>query len=181
MSETRLKIRIIGDKVLRRTAKQVKDVLPEHREILSNMAKLMYESSGIGLAAPQVGISESMIVVDAGTGLYKLINPKIVKRQGSQAIEEGCLSVPGVSIKVKRSKKILISALDENAQPLCIEADDLLSCVFQHEIDHLKGKLIVDYASFLDKFKIKKKLKKLEKGKDGGLRQPKEKPGELQL
>ena len=162
MPETRLKIRVFGDPVLRRQAKPVLRVSAEHREILSLMANSMYEDSGIGLAAPQVGISAQLIVADIGEGLYKLINPKIVKRQGSQAISEGCLSVPGAFIKVKRAKQVWLEALDENSCPVKLVAKDLFACVLQHEIDHLKGKLIVDYASLLEKSRIKRKFKALK-------------------
>ena len=158
MPETKLKIKVFGDPILRKKAKPVNRVTSEHREILSQMAQSMYEDAGIGLAAPQIGISAQLIVVDIGEGLYKLINPKIVKRQGSQAISEGCLSVPGVCIKVKRSKEVWIEARDENNHLLKIAAKDLFACVLQHEIDHLKGRLIVDYASFLEKLRIKRKL-----------------------
>jgi len=142
----------------------------------------MYASSGIGLAAPQVGISESMIVADIGQGLYKLINPRIVKRSGRQAIEEGCLSVPGVCIKVGRAKKITVEAQNEESKPVAIEAEDLLACVIQHEIDHLNGKLIVDHAKLLDKLRIKRKLQQLKrKRKDEGLLESKTESCKLQL
>ena len=163
MPETRLKVSTFGDPVLRKKAKPVKEVTAEHRKTLSLMAESMYEYSGIGLAAPQVGISAQLIVVDIGEGLHKLANPKIVKRQGAQAIQEGCLSVPGACVKVKRSKQVWIEALDENNRPVRIEAKDLFACVLQHEIDHLEGKLIVDYASFLEKLRIKRKLAALKK------------------
>lgn len=163
MSETELKIRLFGDSVLRKKANHIKEITFAQRDILSKMARLMYAKSGIGLAAPQVGISEAMIVVDTGSGLYKLINPKIIKREGSQVMEECCLSVPGVCIKIKRAKKVTIRAWDENAKPLTIEAQDLLACVLQHEIDHLRGKMIIDYASFLEQLKIRNKLTKLKK------------------
>ena len=158
MPETRLKINIFGDPVLRKKAKPVKEVTAEYRKILSSMVESMYEHSGIGLAAPQVGISAQLIVVDIGEGLHKLVNPKIVKRQGSQAIQEGCLSVPGACVKVRRSKQIWIEALDENNSPIKLEAKDLFACVLQHEIDHLEGKLILDYASLLMRLKIKRRL-----------------------
>jgi peptide deformylase len=142
----------------------------------------MYEQSGIGLAAPQVGINESMIVVDIGSGLYKLVNPQVTSGEGSQAIEEGCLSIPGVCIKVKRKKKILVKALDENSQLVNIEAEDLLACVLQHEIDHLKGKLIVDYASFFERIKIRNKIEGLQKRtRDERLFKPETKSCKLQL
>lgn len=157
-----LKIRLFGDPALRKKAGPVKEITQRHRDILSRMAQLMYESSGIGLASLQVGINEAMIVVDIGSGLYKLINPKIVYKQGSQVMEEGCLSIPGICVKVKRAKKVKISAYDESAKPVTIEAQDLLACVFQHEIEHLKGRLIIDYASFFEKFKIAGKLEELK-------------------
>ena len=158
MLETRLKIKLFGDPVLRKKAKPISRVSAEHREILNLMAKSMYEDSGIGLAAPQVGISVQLIVVDIGEGLYKLVNPRIIKRQGKQTIREGCLSVPGVCIKVKRAKTVWVDALDELNQQVKFVAQDLFSCVLQHEIDHLKGKMIVDYAPLLEKLRIKKKL-----------------------
>lgn len=163
MKETILRIRVFGESILRKKSREVACVTAAHRQTLSQMAQMMYAHSGIGLAAPQVGIGESLIVVDIGTGLYKLINPTIVKRQGRQVLEEGCLSVPGVCIKIRRAKKVVVEGLDENAAPVSITAEDLLACVFQHEIDHLKGKLIVDYASLLDKLKAKKRLEELKK------------------
>jgi len=162
MKETTLRIRFFGDPVLRKKSTPVKHITLDHRDILSKMAQLMYEAGGIGLAAPQVGINEAMIVADVGSGLYKLINPKIVKKEGSQVMEEGCLSLPGVCIKVKRARKVIVQAQDELAQTLTLEAEGLLACVFQHEIEHLKGKVIVDYASFFQRLKIKKKLEELK-------------------
>lgn len=164
MSETTaLKIRVFSDPVLRKKIKPVAKVTACHRDMLNEMAHLMYASQGIGLAAPQVGIDAAMIVADVGSGIYKLINPKIVKKEGRQALEEGCLSIPGVCIKVKRAKKVIVKAENENGERVSIEAQDLLACVLQHEIDHLRGKLIIDYASFFDKIKIKKKLKEIKK------------------
>lgn len=160
---TLLRIRIFGDPLLRKKSAPVKEVVHRHREILSKMARLMYDGEGVGLAASQAGINEAMIVVDIGKGLYKLINPQIVKAQGAQVNQEGCLSVPGICIKVRRAKKIKLEALDEFGKPCNIEAEGLLACVFQHEIDHLKGKLILDYATLLDKIKIAKALKELKK------------------
>ncbi|MEI6831333.1 MAG: peptide deformylase [Candidatus Omnitrophota bacterium] len=162
MLETSLKIKLFGDPVLRKKALPISKVSAEHREILSLMAKSMYEDSGIGLAAPQVGVSAQLIVVDIGEGLYKLVNPKIIKKQGKQAIQEGCLSVPGICVKVKRAKTVWVQALDEFNQPIELVAKDLFACVLQHEIDHLKGKMIVDYASLLEKLRIKKKLARLK-------------------
>ncbi|KPK96653.1 MAG: hypothetical protein AMJ95_13005 [Omnitrophica WOR_2 bacterium SM23_72] len=177
-----LKIKFFGDSALRKKAKPVKKITPEHKEALSQMAGLMYESSGIGLAAAQVGLEESMFVADIGNGLYKLINPVMVRKEGMQFLEEGCLSIPGICIKMRRAKKVWIKALNENDEPQDIEAEGLLACVFQHEMDHLKGKLIVDYASLLDKFKMARKLKELKKrAEDEKLSQPETKSCSLQL
>ena len=162
MKEIELKIRHYPDKILREKARWVKELTPQHRQILEKMAQIMYESKGIGLAAPQVGISERMIVADIGDKLYKLINPKVIFSSGSQINEEGCLSVPGFSVKVKRPAKIKLQAQDENGCFLEMDASGLLACVFLHEIDHLNGKLIVDYASFLERIKIKRALKNLD-------------------
>jgi peptide deformylase len=182
MEKIGLKIRLFGDPVLRKKAKPVRKVAQAHRDILSEMARLMHTCGGIGLAAPQVGVAESMIVVDVGKGLYKLINPKILKKEGRQILEEGCLSIPGVCIKVKRARKVVVAAQDEFAKPLTIEAQDLLACVLQHEIDHLKGKVIVDYASLFEKLKIKRKLVELKKRlKDEGMPESKTKSCQLQL
>lgn len=161
MEKTALKIRIIGDPVLRKKSSSIKEVSNRHRDILSQMAQLMYEGDGVGLAAPQAGINEMMIVVDIGSGLYKLINPKVADASGAQVNQEGCLSVPGICIKVKRAQRVRIKAQDEYGKNLDIKAEGLLACVLQHEIDHLKGKLITDYASFVEKIKINKALKKL--------------------
>ncbi len=161
MEKTLLEIKTYGDPGLRKRSVAVKEVTLSHRNILSQMARLMYEGNGVGLAAPQAGVNEMLIVVDIGNGLYKLINPKITAASGSQVNQEGCLSVPGICIKVKRADKVKVRALDEYGKPVNIEAQGLLACVFQHEIDHLKGKLIVDYASVIEKIKINKAFKKL--------------------
>lgn len=148
--------------MLRKKARAVRTVSDQHRALLSQMARMMYESSGIGLAAPQVGVDEKLIVVDIGKSLYKLVNPEIVKRSGQQSIEEGCLSVPGVSVKVKRAKSVAVEALDDEGKPVRIECEGLLAIVFQHEIDHLLGKLILDYVPVWKRALLKKKLQKFK-------------------
>ncbi len=173
---------MFGDPTLRKRAKPVRQINQDHRDILRHMVELMYASSGIGLAASQVGVNAAMLVADIGTGLYKLINPVIVKKHGRQVLEEGCLSVPDVCIKIKRARFVMVKAKDENAQPLTIEAEGLLACVFQHEIDHLKGKLIVDYASLFKKIAIRKKLEEIKyKAENEELPESKTKSCELQL
>lgn len=163
MKEIKLNLTPFGTPVLREKVCLIKEVTDEHRAILSKMAQLMYEVRGVGLAAPQVGINEALIVVDAGMGLYKLVNPVIVKLEGSQSMEEGCLSVPGVGVKVKRSKKVVVEALDEFGKEVRIEAEGLLATVFQHEVDHLNGTLIIDHSSVIDSLKNRKKINELKK------------------
>jgi peptide deformylase len=142
----------------------------------------MYADNGVGLAAPQVAVEEAMIVVDIGSGLYKLINPKITKKRGTQVNQEGCLSIPGICVKVKRAQEVCVHFMDESGKPQIIEARDLLACVLQHEIDHLKGVVIADYAGFIERIKIKKKLELLRKKvEDEQLSEQKEKSCELQL
>jgi len=180
MEKTGLKIRVYGDRILKKRALSVKEVTERHAQTLSQMAQAMYETGGIGLAAPQVGIGERLVVIDIGQGLYKLVNPCVTKKEGQQSMEEGCLSVPEVSIKVKRAKKIVVRAMDETGKPLTLQAEGLLACVFQHEIDHLNGKLIVDYASFLDRIRIAQKLAELkERSDDESLPESRIKPRKL--
>lgn len=167
MEKIVLRIRKLGDSALRKRSHPIRKITQAHRDILSEMARLMYDNSGIGLAMPQVGFNENMIVADIGSGLYKLINPVIVARKGWQVNEEGCLSIPGVCVSVRRAKKIVVEAMNECAEKVEIRAEGLLACVLQHEIDHLKGRLIIDYASFLEKIKIKSRIRKLSKSEAG--------------
>lgn len=168
--------------MLRKRTRPVRQITEGHRRILSEMARLMYKVGGVGLAAPQVGINESMCVVDTGGSLYKLVNPKITRRKGTQAREEGCLSIPGVFVKVKRAKKVTLCAQDEFGKKIKIEAEDLLACAFQHELDHLEGRLIIDYASLVGKLKFKGRLKELKrKAGDEGLSEPQAESGKVQL
>lgn len=182
MKKTDLKIEIYGSEILRARAASVKTPGPEHRELLSAMARFMYANSGIGLAAPQIGVGESMLVADIGTGLYKLINPRIIRREGKQSLEEGCLSLPGVSVNVNRARKITLRALDQDFNPVTITAEGLLACVFQHEIDHLRGRMIVDHASLFDKVRLKKKLAELyRRSENDRLPEPEEEQRKLRL
>lgn len=159
MGETELIIHIYGDKVLRKKSQPFKSVGSEERTLIDKMAKIMYSNGGIGLAAPQVGINKQLIIVDVGQGLFKIFNPRIKAKQSSTITEEGCLSVPGISVKVKRAKRILLEGLNELNKKIDFWADDLFSVALQHEIDHLKGKLIVDHANFVKKLEIRKKFK----------------------
>ena len=137
--------------VLRQKAKPVNEVNDTIRTLLDDMAETMYESEGVGLAAPQIGISRRIIVVDVGEGLLELINPRLLKGHGKQVGEEGCLSVPGYFAPVERYKTIFVEGLDRNGQPIQIKAKDFTAVALQHEMDHLDGIL------FIDKVKKEKK------------------------
>lgn len=130
------------------------------------MAETMYGAPGIGLAATQVDVHQRIIVIDISedkNNLLVLINPRLLEKRGEETNQEGCLSVPEVFEKVKRAEWIKVSALDENGKKFELEAEGLLAVCIQHEVDHLLGKVFVDYLSNLKKNRIKKKLIKLSK------------------
>ena len=156
---TRLKIRYYGDPLLRRRARLIHGISDTDREVFQEMAEVMRCGGGIGLAAPQVGIDRQFLTIDIGQGLLVLVNPRIVKKSGSAVMEEGCLSLPGVYVKVKRAKKVTVDAFNEFFEKISISASDLLARALQHEIDHLRGRLILDYANVFEKFRLKKKLR----------------------
>lgn len=141
-----MEIRKVGEEVLRRPAKPVKKVNRQIKDILDEMAKTMYESKGVGLAAPQVGISKRIIVLDVGEGLKELVNPEILHREGIQTGLEGCLSVPGLVGEVERAQSVRVSGVDRYGNRVWIDAEGLLSRCLQHEIDHLNGVLFTDIA-----------------------------------
>ncbi|MBU4376997.1 MAG: peptide deformylase [Candidatus Omnitrophica bacterium] len=144
--------------ILKRPSAALLVVGNEERGILENMAETMYSSHGVGLAAPQIGINKQLMVVDIGDkGLLRLINPSVLKADGKEEMEEGCLSVPGIYINVKRPKKIKIKALNENGREVSFEAAGLLARAIMHEIDHLRGKLIIDHINPIKRLRILKK------------------------
>ncbi|MDO8494895.1 MAG: peptide deformylase [Deltaproteobacteria bacterium] len=162
-----LPIVIYPDPALKTKCEPVAEVTKEIQKILDNMAETMYAAPGIGLAAPQVGITQRLIVIDVSSReegapkkLYQLVNPKIVAREGEIEWEEGCLSIPGFLQNMKRSAKVTVEALDKKGKPIQIEAQELLAVCLQHEIDHIDGKLIIDNVSRL---KRKLYLEELEK------------------
>jgi peptide deformylase len=130
--------------VLRKISKPVRAVTKEIRDLISNMEETMKVAPGIGLAAPQVGVLQRIIIADIGDGLHVLINPKVAKKSGKQTIVEGCLSVPGAEGPVERALKVTIKAKSIKGENITVEAEGLLATVFQHEIDHLDGKLFID-------------------------------------
>ena len=154
------------DERLRTIARPVEEVTDEIRSILDDMLETMYEAPGIGLAATQVNVHQRMIVIDTSEEkndpIY-LINPEITAVDGVEEMDEGCLSVPGIYEKVSRADRVSIKALGYDGKSFKLEADELLAVCIQHEIDHLDGKLFVDYLSPLKRNRIKKKLEKQRK------------------
>lgn len=141
------------DEALREKASQVKEITPKIIEILEDMAETMYSEEGIGLAANQIGIPKSLVVVDLQEGeLLELINPEIVQAEGKEVEVEGCLSFPGILGEVPRATRVVVEAINREGEKVKFEAQGLLARVLQHEIDHLEGKLLVDRAvRFLEK------------------------------
>ena len=138
----------VGDPVLREQAKEVKSITPNVIKLLENMADTLYEAKGVGLAAPQIGISKRVVVIDTGEGLIELINPQIIKySEETESCVEGCLSIPGIQGEVERYLKVAVRALNREGEEFEIEGEGLLARAFQHEIDHLHGVLYVDRAS----------------------------------
>ncbi len=161
------------DPRLRVRARPVAAVTGEIRQLAADMLATMYAAPGIGLAATQVGVDQRLIVVDVSEhsdSPQVFINPEILERQGREKMQEGCLSVPGVFEEVERAERIRVSALDRDGRSLEFEAEGLLAVCIQHEIDHLDGKLFVDYLSELKRQRIRRKLEKEQRNERGGAR-----------
>lgn len=137
-------IREMGDEVLTKKCREIKEVTPRIRELIEDMLETMYEANGVGLAAPQVGVLKRLVVIDAGEGPIVLINPVLVETEGEQTGEEGCLSLPGKSGIVTRPNYVKIRAYDENMKEFEAEGTELLARAFCHEIDHLDGHMYVE-------------------------------------
>ena len=139
-------IRLNGDEILRKKAREVEKVDEKIQELLEDMVETMHEYNGVGLAAPQVGILKIAIVIDLydGNEPLKLVNPKILKEKGKQKVDEGCLSFPNQFAKMVRPKEVTVEALNEKGETVTIEAVDLLAQALVHEIEHLDGILFVD-------------------------------------
>ncbi len=156
-----LEILEFPDERLRKRARPVERVDDTIRKLVDDMFETMYEAPGVGLAATQVNVHRRVIVIDVSENKDQpqcFINPEIISREGEEEQEEGCLSVPGVFEKVRRAERIKVRALDRNGKPFELEADGLLAVCIQHEVDHLDGKLFVDYLSPLKRQRIRKKL-----------------------
>ncbi|MEW8505518.1 MAG: peptide deformylase [Candidatus Thiodiazotropha sp.] len=151
------------DPRLRNRAKPVAQVDDSIRRLIDDMLETMYQAPGIGLAATQVNVAKRVVVIDLSEEKNQplcLVNPEILQKDGEEQMEEGCLSVPGIYELVKRANLIRIRALDREGQPFEMEAEGLLAVCIQHEMDHLEGKLFVDYLSSLKRQRIRKKLEK---------------------
>ena len=138
-------IRTIGDEILRKECKPVKEMTPRLKELIEDMFETMYETGGVGLAAPQVGILKQIVVIDVEDGnQYVLINPEITEAEGEQTGPEGCLSVPGKSGTVTRPEKVTVKAYNEDMEPIELTGEGFLARAICHECDHLHGCLYVD-------------------------------------
>ena len=161
-----LKILQYPDERLHTVARRVPAVTDEIRALVDDMAETMYSAPGIGLAATQVDVHQRVIVIDISdtrNQLHVLINPEIIARSGESDDEEGCLSVPGVFGKVQRAGKVTVEATDRDGKPFVFDADGLLAVCIQHEMDHLVGKVFVEYWSRMKQARIQARLKKLRR------------------
>jgi len=161
-----LDILCFPDSRLRTVAQSVEQVDDSLRSLIDDMLETMYDAPGIGLAATQVNVHKRILVIDVSEEKNQpltLINPMILERKGGQEGEEGCLSVPGYYESVERADYVRVEALDRDGRQFELEAEGLLAVCIQHEMDHLEGKLFVDYLSKLKRSRIQKKLEKAEK------------------
>jgi peptide deformylase len=159
-----LDIYVLGAPILREETRPVTEVGPEFQKLVDDMFETMYAAKGIGLAAPQVGRTERVAVIDVEGAKHVIVNPEIVAREGSQKGEEGCLSIPDVYADIERAMRVIVRAQDRYGAPIEVDATELLARCLQHEIDHLHGKLFIDYLGLLKK---RAALKKWEKQRAG--------------
>ena len=156
-----LSMRRYGDPILRLLAAPVAAVTPEIKTLIADMAETMWRQVGIGLAAPQIGVSLRIFVMDDGKrGARAIVNPIVTERGGVVKEEEGCLSLPGIFAEVERSKSLRIEGLDGEGQPISFEAQGLQAKIIQHELDHLDGVLFIDRLPPVTRDRIKKKIQK---------------------
>ena len=141
------KILEIGAEVLREKAREVKAVNSSILKLLDNMVDTLHDAEGVGLAAPQIGVSKRVIVVEVEEKLYELINPVVLEKEGEICSEEGCLSIPDMTGEIMRAEKICVRGLDRKGEPVEVRGDGLLARALQHELDHLDGVLFVDKAT----------------------------------
>lgn len=139
-------IRVAGDPILNKVCKEVKEMTPKMQTLVEDMLDTMYESNGVGLAAPQVGILRRIAVVDIGEGPIVLVNPQIIEEEGEQTGDEACLSLPGKAGEVKRPNRVTIHAFDKNMAEYEMEGEELLARAFCHEIEHLDGHMFMEHV-----------------------------------
>lgn len=137
-------VRLEGDPILRKKSKEVKEITPKIRVLIDDMLETMYEKDGVGLAAPQVGILKRIVVIDVGDGPIVMVNPRIVREEGTQTGDEGRISVPGKAGQVTRPNDVTVRFMDENGEHYELDGTELLARAICHECDHLEGKLYVD-------------------------------------
>ncbi len=142
-----LKIVTEENPVLRQKSKEITQVSKRVKILAKNMLETLYDAPGVGLAAPQVGVLERIIVIDVGDGPIVLINPQILSREGENRDVEGCLSIPGRNEYITRANKVVVTGMDLNGKKVKLEGSGLLARAFQHEIDHLNGILFIDYLT----------------------------------
>jgi peptide deformylase len=164
-----LSLKTYPDPCLRLKTLDVEEFTDETNSIVKSMAEVMYKSQGIGLAAPQVGLSLSLFIIDIGEGLKAFINPKITKQSREKdSFEEGCLSLPGIGVTVSRSTEIELQASDQHGNSVTGTFEGLEAKAIQHEMDHLLGKMIIDYMNpftrFISAFKIKRQMRTKQSG-----------------
>lgn len=148
--------------VLRRKSEPIQDIDGAIVAFARDMVETMYARRGVGLAAPQVGISKNLIVIDIGEGAVTVINPEITLAEGVVTMEEGCLCLPKIAVDVPRHEKIQVKGVDLNGKPVTFDAEELLARVLQHEIDHLHGTLIIDKLSKVKRDLVLKQYRKLK-------------------
>ncbi|NNN10805.1 MAG: peptide deformylase [Acidimicrobiaceae bacterium] len=153
-------IRTYGDPVLKTLATDVVEIDSKIAKLVADMIETMYEAPGVGLAAPQVGVEKRLFVYDIGDGPLAILNPRITESDGEWVYEEGCLSVPGLYFEIVRPAKVLLEGIDLDGNEVSIEASELLGRVFQHEVDHLDGILLLER---LDEVQLKAAKKELRK------------------
>lgn len=165
-----LDIRVLGDPILRKATTPVTTITDDTRRLVADMFETMYLAGGIGLAAPQVGREERISVVHVDEHKFALINPEVVDRSGNDRSEEGCLSIPDIYGDLDRALTVTVRALDENGQSREITASGLLARCMLHEIDHLDGKLFIDYLSPLKRRSVMSQWKKIQPDYPGFIR-----------
>lgn len=139
-------LRLEGDPILRKTSREVKEITPKVRELIDDMLETMYEKEGVGLAAPQVGILKRIVVIDVGDGPLVMINPEMVREEGTQTGDEGCLSIPGKAGQVTRPNEVTVRFMDEDGEYYELDGTELLARAICHECEHLDGKLYIDHV-----------------------------------